>query len=255
MMGDSFVKLRSDLGLADWFTPWNTQELNATDTDLGSGGVLLIPGSNLLVGGSKEGKLYVLDRNNFGHFCGACKQPTGDTQIVQWFQATGIPKGSTPPPPPARSLHHIHGSPVYWNCPIRGPLVYVWGEADWIRAYAFNGRALNPTPVDMSTVTTPGGSMPGAMLSISANGSTPGSGILWASHPTKLDANQAVVPGIVRAFDASNLQHELWNSDMSGGRDTLGNVAKFAPPTIANGKVYVATCSNKLVVYGAGRRR
>ena len=56
--------------------------------------------------------------------------------------------------------------------------------------------------------------------------------------------------GALRAIDASTLK-ELWNSDQRpGGSDRLGNVAKFTPVTIANGKVYVPTFSNKLVVYG-----
>jgi outer membrane protein assembly factor BamB len=93
--------------------------------------------------------------------------------------------------------------------------------------------------------------MPGAMLSLSANGSTPGTGILWASHPTNEDANQGIVPGTLRAIDASNLSNELWNSDQAPhGRDLLGNIAKFSPPTIADGRVYAGTFSGKIVVYG-----
>lgn len=253
LLGDSFVKLAPDLTLADWFSPFNTQELNAHDTDLGSGGPLLIPNTQLLVGGGKEGKLYLLDRNKLGHFCSTCTAPAGDTQIVQWFQATGLPNQGTPPPPPAPfsgGFHHIHGSPVYWDSPNRGPIIYVWGEADWLRAFTFDGARFNPFPADISSVTTPGGSMPGAMLSLSANGNNPGTGIIWASHPTSQNANQQVVDGTIRAIDAMNLGSELWNSDMNHARDGLGKISKFSPPTVADGKVYVATFSNKLVVYG-----
>jgi hypothetical protein len=58
------------------------------------------------------------------------------------------------------------------------------------------------------------------------------------------------VPGILQAFDATDVTHELWNSNMSGKRDSVGKFAKFVAPTIANGKVYLATFSNKLNVYG-----
>jgi len=37
---------------------------------------------------------------------------------------------------------------------------------------------------------------------------------------------------------------------MNPARDGLGDLAKFTSPTIANGKVYVPTFSNRLVVYG-----
>jgi hypothetical protein len=100
-LGDYFVKLAPDLSLADWFSPWNTQILNQADTDLGSGGALVLPGAGLIVGGGKEGKLYVLDPNHLGHFRSTCGNPAGDTQIIQWFQATGTNKGSQNPPQPA----------------------------------------------------------------------------------------------------------------------------------------------------------
>ncbi len=92
--------------------------------------------------------------------------------------------------------------------------------------------------------------MPGGMLSISVNGSTTGSGIVWASHPYRKSALNAVVDGIVRAYDASDLTRELWNSKQNPNRDDIGKFAKFCPPTIANGKVYMATFSGYLAVYG-----
>jgi hypothetical protein len=88
------------------------------------------------------------------------------------------------------------------------------------------------------------------MLSVSSSGSITGTGIIWGNHPTSANANQAVVTGTLRAFDATNLSRELWNSRMNLARDDYGNFAKFCPPTIANGKVYMATFSGQLVVYG-----
>lgn len=100
--------------------------------------------------------------------------------------------------------------------------------------------------------------MPGGMLSISADGTTAGSGIVWASHPLSENANQKVVEGILRAYNASDLTKELWNSKQQPERDDVGLFAKFCPPTIANGKVYLATfgaeetcgLSHYLAVYG-----
>jgi hypothetical protein len=37
---------------------------------------------------------------------------------------------------------------------------------------------------------------------------------------------------------------------MNPGRDRLGTFAKFVPPTVANGRVYMATFSNRIAVYG-----
>jgi hypothetical protein len=522
--GDCLIKLSPQLGLLDWFSPFNNQALSSRDADLGSAGAVLLPNADLLLGGGKEGRLYLIDRQNLGHF-----NPAGDTQILQSFQATGVPGAGGNAPPAA--THHIHGSPVYWDA-ADGARVYVWAENDWLRAYRFDGarfpivpgaaeidftttlpdtavggpalasdgvrlglastgtdpgrhitfetstdgsnfsskvvlnessvdgpalafgngkwfigwtgsdaqrhvnvissvngtqwiskvtlnetspfgpalafgngllflswtdihsalnvmssadgvhwsnkvtltdtsgsgpglsfingrlyllwqstdsnRSLNimestngttftnkvvladgsdfhPALIDigqlclawtgrdaaqsLNTLTgaathglankrTSGGTargapsmaklgsttflawtghdvaghvnvacvlgqplpvtspmlapmgMPGGMLSISANGNAAGSGIVWASLPLQGNANQNVVPGILRAFDAENVAQELWNSHQNAARDDVGNFAKFCPPTVADGKVYLGTFSGKLNVYG-----
>ena len=522
--GDCLIKLSPQLGLLDWFSPFNNQTLSNQDADLGSSGVVLLPNTDLLVGGGKEGRLYLIDRTNLGHF-----NPAGDTQIPQSFQATGVRNAAGNAPPAA--THHIHGSPAYWNA-ADGARVYVWGENDWLRAYRFDGtrfptvpgaaeidfkttlpetavggpalasdggrlglawtggdpaqhvnfetsadgsnfagkvilnetsvdgpalafgngtwfigwtgtdpqrhvnvissadgaqwinkvtlnetspfgpalafgngllflswtdvhsslnvmssadgvhwsnkvtltdtsasgpglsfingrlyllwqgpdanRSLNvmesangttftnkvtladssnfhpslidigqfclawtgrdaaqslntltgatthglgnkrtfgdtargapslaklgpttflgwtggdlaghvnvthvlgqPLPVTSPMLATRG--MPGGMLSVSADANAAGSGIVWASLPLQGDANQGVVPGILRAFDAENVGRELWNSHQNAARDDVGNFAKFCPPTVADGKVYLGTFSGKLNVYG-----
>jgi hypothetical protein len=105
-LGDSFVKLRPDLTLADWFSPNDNSTLNFWDWDVGSSGVLLIPGTNLLLGGGKVPKFYLLDTNNMGHF-----QNWSDSQIVQSFPVNSNLDPNIPP------THHIHGGPAYWNGP------------------------------------------------------------------------------------------------------------------------------------------
>ena len=80
-------------------------------------------------------------------------------------------------------------------------------------------------------------------------GITSGTGILWAFYPSSGDAESFVSPGILRAFDADDVNKQLWNSQQSS-RDVAGNYAKFASPTIANGHVYLPTFSNRVVVYG-----
>jgi hypothetical protein len=235
-----FIKLSTPfLNLVDWFAPYNQNDLNVNDFDLNSSGPLLLPGFNRLVGGGKEGKLYVLDRANMGHF-----QAGSNSQIVQDLQIT--------------YGNHLHGSPIYWESPVHGPLVYVWYEENHLEAFKIvNGlfeTNIDPNtgllaPATKSTMAVPPG-MPGGVLSLSANGTAAGSGILWATAPYNADAHINVVAGILRAFDASDLSIELWNSKQNAARDDFGNFAKFTPPTVANGKVYVATFSDQLLVYG-----
>jgi hypothetical protein len=228
--GNSFLKVSPAGTLLDWFTPYNWSFLNSTDEDLGIQNPLLIPNTNLVVGGGKEGVMYVVDRGNMGHF-----RSGNNGQIVQSFQAS--------------SAARMNGAPVYWESSTYGPAIYLWPAGDPLKVFRLvNGVFVTPASAQ-STALAPGG-MPGGMLSISANGNGAGSGVLWASMSRGGDANHAPQPGILRAYDAGNVTRELWNSQQNATRDTLGNFSKFSPPTIANGKVYVATLSNKLVVYG-----
>ncbi len=230
--GNAVIRMTASGSVSDWFIPFNYGSLNSGDVDLGSAGVLLIPNTNLLATGGKEGKMYILDRSNLGHY-----HAGSDTQIVQSFQVS--------------SGGHIHGSPIYWDSPTSGGLLYVWCESEQGKAYQYNtstGR-FGATPLFITPVSAPQG-MPGSMLSISSNGSTAGSGILWAAHQASGDANQQVRPGILRAFNADNITQELWNSLQNPARDDYGNFAKFSYPTIVNGRVYLSTFSNQVMCYG-----
>src|SRR5262249_23041918 len=122
-------------------------------------------------------------------------------------------------------------------------------EYDHLKAFRFDPTTstLDAEPTAQSPKPAPAG-MPGGMLSISANGTK--DGILWAHLPLIGDANQAVVNGVVRAFDAANVGVELWSSDDNAPRDSSGKFGKFTSPTIANGKVYISTFSNAICVYG-----
>ena len=226
--GDSMVKLSPAGAITDWFTPDDQSTLALNDEDLASSGPLLIPETNLLVGGGKQGVLYLINSSNMGQF------QANNAQIVQSFQATSV-QFST-------EIHSV----TYWDRS-GAPLLYLWGSNDVLKAFQFGNGTFNSTPVAQGSLSA---SFPGGVLAVSANGSTAGSGILWATTPSSESYN-AVVAGTLRAFDASNVSsNELWDSNQNAARDSLGNFAKFALPTIANGKVYVPTFSNQFDVYG-----
>jgi len=233
--GESFLKLTrngTNFTIASWFTPYNFTNLENGDVDLGSAGLLLIPGTSLAFSGGKEGKLYLVNRDNIGGLSGST---TADTNIVQSFSP---------------SSHQFHGGPVWWDGP-GGSYSYVQLSTDFLRQYKFNpptGKFLLPNFAQSPTAAA--GGQPGGLLALSANGTNAGSGIVWATHNVSGDANQAVVTGILRAYNAQNVSNELWNSGQLSARDAVGNLAKFVAPTVANGKVYLATFSNRLNVYG-----
>jgi len=222
-LGDSFMKLSissNALALASWFTPYNQGTLSASDLDVGSGGALLIPTTNLVLGICKTGELYLLNRDNMGGYSTA----SSDTNIVQEFMAVA-------------SSCCIGQSPVYWNGPTN-QFLYTWTGSDVIKAYKFTGSSIQTTPLAQGTFTQ---SRAGG-ISLSALSNAPGTGIIWGMYN--------LANGTVVAYDAGNVAHELWDSQQNSARDSLGNYVKFAAPTISNGKVYVPTTSSNLVVYG-----
>ena len=240
-LGESFIKISPSGDLFDWFTPHDFADLNQGDFDLGSSGPVMVPGTRLLFGGGKGARdrstIYVLDTSgpsSMGHYNAAADVPPA----IQAFVATSTGPGT----------HHLHGAPVFWWGPAGG-IIYLWPENDVPRAYRWLGTSFQTSPVSLGTMTDAAG-MPGGILALSAHGSAAGSGIVWATHALGDDATVQAVTGIVRAFDASNLTHELWNSEMNAARDSLGKLAKFCPPTIAHGRVYLSTFSGELHVYG-----
>jgi len=217
------------LSLVDWFTPSDWSTLDSADRDLSSAGPLLVPGTSLLVGGGKAGVLYVLNTVGLG------KNTANDSAAVQKITISAGP---------------MRGGPVYWqrSAANGGPLLFDWGTNDRLKAFAFNGSTFATTPSALGSVTNQ--IFPGGMLTLSANSETPGTGVVWATVATSGYANGKPPPGALYAFDAGNVAKELWNSNINAARDSFGNFAKFVPPMVANGKVYVATWSNQVSVYG-----
>jgi hypothetical protein len=159
-LGESVIKLSAAGALVDWFAPHDAVALSNADVDLGSAGPVILPDQtgahpHLMVGSGKPGYLYVLDRDQMGHFNAA-----GDSQIVQVVSVR---------PNAAGDALGIFGTPVYFN-----GRVYVGAISDSIKAFSITAGMLSTTPVSQTTRTFP---TPGALISASSDGST--NGILW----------------------------------------------------------------------------
>jgi hypothetical protein len=172
--------------------------------------------------GGKTGFLYIVNKNHMGHL--------GDSHDIQDFQATSS---------------HLH-SIVFWDSAKNGKLIYLWGQLDQLRAYKFSGEKLHETPFQIRPERNQG--HPGAMVSLSANGNK--DGILWAAIHASGDSWHESRPGILHAYDADDIHDELWNSLENPARDDCNNYSKMAPPTIANGKVYLASFGTKNIGSG-----
>lgn len=230
--GESALKLTptgSTLQVASWFTPYDFQFLNDNDQDYGSAGALLIPGSNYFLTEDKTGVLYLLDKDNMGGYV------PGANQVQQTIQLTG---------------GEMHFHPAYYKGSAK-EYVYLWPENAPLFAIPFD-RATNQLDRQSALTMTSGGPTghSGAVLSVSSNGSADASAIVWASYAVSGDAEHDVSQGALRAFDANDITKQLWSSLQNPGRDGPGNYAKFASPTIANGRVYLPTFSNQVAVYG-----
>lgn len=218
---DSVLRLDPDtLAVKDWFAPSNQQALNDDDGDLGSSGVLLVPGTNLMITGGKLGYLYLLNTSNLGHISAT------NSQVPQTLNPVGF------------GIFNM----ALWNR-MGGPILYLMGANLPFAAYQLMGNQLNPAPISQSTNAY---AAPFQGMTISANGGQPGSGILWATTP---DSWPLPTGGTLHAFNADDLSSELWNS-ATNDADALGSFSRFANPTVANGKVYVPSLSNQLMVYG-----
>jgi outer membrane protein assembly factor BamB len=256
-----------------WFTPFHDNvrkrqgDDNFQDYDLGSGGPVVIPTANVVVGAGKDGVLYVLDRDTtkFGKGSDYFKLKQRPPIFFTYFPGPNIDAenianldhlfdGKT---------HHLHGSPVSWSHPARGPMLFVWGENECLRAWTIDNSGkvkFVAKSAEIASAGAPGrGGMPGGIVTISSDGNTPNTGIIWTLTPVSGDANQHVVEGVLRAYDASNLSLNqnndgtprlklLWDSKRIPG-NTFKH-SKFCSPIVADGKVFVPTYDGRVDVYG-----
>ncbi|MCC6588241.1 MAG: hypothetical protein IT168_16230 [Bryobacterales bacterium] len=213
----------------DWFTPRDHEFLFLQNIDISAGGVTLIPNSKLMFAGGKEGVIYLINRESMGKLEGKDGEP------IQRFKATeGCGRKDC-----AQTL-----GTAYWTRQSDG-MLYVWDRLDVLHAYKFSDGRFDTTPAAVSGVKSGMNGGP----SLSANGADPASGIVWGVT-TESRKNGGLAPGTLRAFLATDITKELYNSDSNKARDALGDFTKFAPPVVANGKVYVPTQSKAVVVYG-----
>jgi Concanavalin A-like lectin/glucanases superfamily/Chitobiase/beta-hexosaminidase C-terminal domain/IPT/TIG domain/Fibronectin type III domain len=228
---DSFLKLTTTSGitLGDWFTPDDQQNLGANNIDLGQGGAVTLmdsvsgPKPHLLIGGGKEGILYLINRDGMGHY-----NANNNTAAVESWSLGG---------------NMIAASGTFWQ-----NTFYIGAASSPLEAFTFNTTTglFTTTPSSQSNFSV---AFPGLTPVISAAGTS--NAILWTVDSSTSGTNGAPTgPAVLYAFDPSNLANEFWDSGQAASnRDQAGNAVKFVVPTVANGKVYVAGVKN-LTVYG-----
>jgi len=221
---DSFLRLDpSNLQVQDYFQPDDAAYLALYDVDLGSGSPVLVPDNSSsmpheLIGGGKDGKIFVVNRDAMGGFS------SSSNNVIETVQ-TGT-----------QQFNNIFSTPAYWN-----GFLYYHCSKDVLRAFSWTGGQISTQPVGLGTVQL---STHGATISISSNGAN--NGIAWEIDNSNFSSGG---PAVLRAYDAVNVSNELYDSTQAGTRDTAGTALKFTVPTVAGGKVFVST-ANELDVYG-----
>ena len=221
--GNSFLKISSasaGLNVQDYFAMSNEVTESNADEDLGSGGEMLLPdltdSSNtvrhLVVGAGKDGNIYLVDRDSMGKFNASSNN---NYQTL----SNALPGG-------------IWSTPAYFN-----GTVYYGDVSGTLKAFAISNAKLVAAPQSQTATQF---TFPGTAPSVSANGTA--NGIVWAHENTN--------PGVLHAYDAANLAHEIYNSNQAAGnRDHFGAGNKYITPVVADGKVLVGT-TNSVAVFG-----
>lgn len=227
--GDSFLQLAAGLTVSSYFTVTNQAIDGINDYDVGSGGaaiVINLPSgspSHLVVGGGKEGYLYLLDGDNMGGL--------GDANARQRLTLS----------------YEIFSTAAFWN-----NTLYLGAVTTPLQSFTFN-------PTTKLFATTPTSQTPERFIfptatpSVSAAGSA-SNGIVWLLDNVAYCTSQSSScgPTVLHAYNATNLASELWNSSMVAA-DAAGYAVKFTVPTVANGRVYVGTRGNNSGgAYGSG---
>jgi hypothetical protein len=195
----------STLKLADWFSPFNQYYIDHNDLDMNDPVLILPdqPGPNrhLALAVGKQGTIYVLNRDDMGHYCGTCT--ITDTQIVQEL---------------SKQAGFETGGLVYWN-----DSIYATPVASPSMVFNMSAGLIDGT-IKARSVTNASGHSP----VLTANGN--GNGILW-----QLSGSNLV------AFDALSLKRLYTSTQAANGRDKLPKLPHFANLVVVNGRVYVGT--------------
>lgn len=223
--GDSVVALRPNLGVADYFTPFDQDSLNAHDADLGSGGVLVLPPQQgrrpaLLLACGKKGTIYLLDRKDLGQYR---QGPGGTDRVVHHLPG---------------AVGGVWGSPAYFGG-AEGQFIYYCGADDHLKSFRLGDERLVAASQSAQTFGGGPGYDGGAIPGVSSNGRAAGSGVVWAVRRTN--------PLVLFAYDAADVSVTLFEGEAGPWTNTGGG--PFMAPTIANGRVYVGT-ADRLAVFG-----
>ncbi len=225
---ESVVKVSPNLTtVLDLFTPMNQASLDQTDSDFGSGGVLVLPdqpGStpHLAVAAGKDGNMYFMNEDSLGGYS------TTQNNVLGTYGVGACWCGHSYFVDPVDGLARVVSS--------GGRTAKVWK------------LQTSPTPSLTKITTSPsigGGQTRGFFTTVSSNGTA--SPIIWAvSHPVSMTSSNVNL----FAFDpesGGSTMAQLFTASAGTWPNTGGNANIV--PVVANGKVFVAS-NKELRIFG-----
>jgi hypothetical protein len=223
--GDSLLKIglgSSGLSVRDYFTPYDADQLNARDRDLGSGGPVLLPDQpgehpHLVIIVGKGAVVYLLDRDQLGKF-----HSEGDKSALQKISVAS----------------EAMGAPAFWQNHL-----FVQSDKDALKDYVLKDGQFSAQPAAQTPDTFAASATP----TVSSNGAR--SGIVWKVETRPFGFSDQVPSAVLHAYDAANIAHELYSSAQDSARDAAGSSLRFTIPTVVNGRVYVGAIK-QVDVYG-----
>jgi hypothetical protein len=236
-LAESVVRLQvgadNSLSTADFFSPSDAATLDLNDQDISSGAPMALPDGfgtaehpHLLVQQGKDGRVFLLDRDNLG---GMGQGPQGGDAAVS---KSGPYQG-------------MWGHPAFWGGD--GGYVYVVGNQGPLRALKYGVRnggtpALTLTGQSQDTF----GYTSGSPL-VTSDGTDESSALVWMTSAS----NASGADGTLRAYsptpDGNGHLQLLWSAP-------IGTATKFSTPTAERGKVYVGTRDGVLYGFGSPAR-
>lgn len=233
-IAESAVRMAGGLaGVVDFFTPSDHDTMDTEDNDFGSGGLMVLPDQpapypflHLAVGAGKDGRMWVLNRDSMG-------------------------KLSTPDIPQNVNIGNCWCGPSYFDS-ATGPLVVSSGGSQvmtWAPTVSLGEPSLSLVGSSPSLeVNVQDG---GFFTSVSSNGTTPNTAIIWAVGRAACDTPPCLTYHVtLYAFNATasaGVLSQIW-SGVAGSWPNTGGNANIVP-TLANGRVYVAS-DKQLQIFG-----
>jgi hypothetical protein len=230
------------LSLTDWFCPSDADQLNGFDGDFGSGGPAQLPASfqtsadnfPMLVVAGKSGAVFILKMDDLG---GRATGPGATDRVVAELGPYG----------------GVWSKPAIW--PGNGGYVYLPTASPGASGGGSSGslnvfqRAVDGSGnLSLALVATAPGAFGFSSSSpvVTSDGTTAGSAVVWIVH-----ADDATGSGAeLRAYEAvpQDGTLQLLYSQALGNP---GVSAKFNPPAIDAGRVYVGTRDGRILAFGA----